>query len=154
MAQVVDPLKSVRSILVPVDGSDASYNALATVCQIARQTKAQVAALHVIEVPRAQALDADLPDEAERGEVLLERAERLAGDHKVKLRGELLQARHAGPAIVDEAAAAEIDAIAIGLGAGGPFGRFQMDEATQYVLEHANCDVWVFRYAASDGHAE
>lgn len=150
----IDPLKAVRSILVPVDGSEASYNALATVCEIARHTKAQVAALHVIEVPRAQALDADLPDEAERGEVYLERAERLAGDHKVKLRGELLQARHAGPAIVDEAAAGEIDAIAIGLGAGGPYGRFQLNEATQYVLEHAGCDVWVFRYATEDGQAE
>lgn len=149
----VDPLKSVHSILVPVDGSEASYSALATVCEIARTTKARVAALHIIEVPRAQALDADLPEEAEHGEAVLERAERLAEEHKVKLRGELLQARHAGPAIVDEAAAAEVDAIAVGLGSGGPFGRFQMDEATQYVLEHAACDVWVFRYAAEDGRS-
>ena len=49
----VDPLKAVKSILVAVDGSAASYNALATVCDIARHTKAQVAVLHVIEVPRA-----------------------------------------------------------------------------------------------------
>ncbi len=145
----VDPLKVVRSILVPVDGSDASYNALATVCDIARNTKAQVSALHVIEVPRAQALDADLPAEAERGEAVLERAEELAGDHRVKLHGELLQARHAGPAIVDEATAGKVDAIAMGLGAGGPFGRFQLDETAEYVLEHAPCDVWLFRYAHS-----
>jgi nucleotide-binding universal stress UspA family protein len=148
----VDPLKVVRSILVPVDGSDAAYNALATVCDIARATKAQVSALHIIEVPRARALDADLPEEAERGEAVLEKAEQLAGDHKMKLHGELLQARQAGPAIVDEAAATSVDAIAIGLGPSGPYGRFQLDEATQYVLEHAACDVWVFRYA--EGRSE
>ncbi|MFN8639796.1 MAG: universal stress protein [Dehalococcoidia bacterium] len=146
----VDPLKVVRSILVPVDGSDASYGALATVCDIARNTKASVAALHVIEVPRAQALDADLPAEAERGEAVLERAEQVAGDHKVKVRGELLQARHAGPAIVDEASAGRMDAIAMGLGPSGPYGRFQLDETAQYVLEHAPCDVWLFRYASDE----
>lgn len=145
----VDPLKVVRSILVPVDGSDASYNALATVCDIARNTKAQVNALHVIEVPRAQALDADLAEEAELGEAVLERAEQLADDHRVKVHGELLQARQAGPAIVDEATSTSVDAIAIGLGSGGPFGRFQLDETAQYVLEHAPCDVWLFRYAST-----
>jgi nucleotide-binding universal stress UspA family protein len=142
-----EPLKAVRSILVHVDGSNASYNALAAVCDIARNTRAQVSALHVIEVPRAQALDADLPQEAEQGEAVLEEAERLAEDRKVRIHGELLQARHAGPAIVDEATAGSIDAIAIGLGTDGPFGHFQLNDSTQYVLEHAPCDVWVFRYA-------
>ena len=145
----VDPLKAVKSILVAVDGSEASYNALATVCDIARHTKAQVAVLHVIEVPRALPLDADLRAEAEHGEDVLTQAERLGDDHRIKVRGELVQARQAGVAIVDEATANESDAIALGLGFEGPFGRFQLDEVSQYVLEHAPCDVWLFRYAAS-----
>jgi nucleotide-binding universal stress UspA family protein len=146
-----DPLKSVKSILVAVDGSDASYNALATVCEIARHTKAHVSVLHVIEVPRALPLDADLPGEAEHGEAVLTQAERLAGDHRVKVRGDLVQARQAGVAIVDEAAANEADAIALGLGFERPFGRFHLDEVSEYVLEHAPCDVWLFRYAPPPG---
>ncbi|MSP22540.1 MAG: universal stress protein [Dehalococcoidia bacterium] len=150
----VDPLKAVKSILVAVDGSAAAYNALATVCDIARHTKARVAVVHVIEVPRAQALDADLPAEAERGEAVLTEAERLGEDHRIKVHGELVQARQAGVAIVDEAAAGAVDAIALGLGYVGPFGRFQLDEVSQYVLEHAPCDVWLFRYAARQNGAQ
>ena len=79
---------------------------------------------------------------------MLTEAERLGEDHRIKVRGELVQARQAGVAIVDEATAGEADAIAIGLGSQGPFGRFQLDEVSQYVLEHAPCDVWLFRYAS------
>jgi nucleotide-binding universal stress UspA family protein len=143
----VDPRKAIKSILVAVDGSDASYNALATVCDIARNTKAQVSVLHVIEVPRALPLDADLPGEAERGENVLTHAEQLCGAHRVKAHGELVQARQAGVAIVDEATAGDVDAIALGLGFQQPYGRFQLNEVSQYVLEHAPCDVWLFRYA-------
>ena len=143
----VDPLKAVKSILVAVDGSDASYNALATVCDIARNSKARISVLHVIEVPRALPLDADLPSEAERGENVLTQAERLCEGHRVKVRGELVQARQAGVAIVDEATAGDVDAIALGLSFQQQIGRFPLDEVSQYVLEHALCDVWLFRYA-------
>jgi nucleotide-binding universal stress UspA family protein len=149
----LDPLKSVKSILVAVDGSPASYNALATVCDIARHTKAQVSVLHVIEVPRALPLDADLPSEAEHGEDVLTHAEEVCGQHRVKVHGELVQARQAGVAIVDEASAGSVDAIALGLGFERPFGRFQLDEVSEYVLEHAPCDVWLFRYAPPAGRA-
>jgi nucleotide-binding universal stress UspA family protein len=143
----VDPRKAIKSILVAVDGSDASYNALATVCDIARNSKARVSVLHVIEVPRALPLDADLPGEAERGENVLTQAERLCEGHRVKVHGELVQARQAGVAIVDEATAGDVDAIALGLSFQQPIGRFPLDEVSQYVLEHALCDVWLFRYA-------
>lgn len=147
----VDPLRSIRSILVAVDGSDASLNALATACDIARQVKASVSLLHVIEVPRSLALDADLGVEAEHGEDLLARAEEVAGRHKVKIEGQLLQARQAAHAIVDEAVEAGVDVIVLGLSYQRPFGKFQLDEVSEYVLENAPCGVWLFRYPPQEG---
>jgi nucleotide-binding universal stress UspA family protein len=149
----LDPLRDVRSILVAVDGSEASFKALASACGIARHSKARVSLLHVIEVPRALPLDADLDAEVQRGEDVLTRAERVAHEHHVKAVGQIIQARQAGAAVVDEASEGGCDVIALGLGFEGPFGRFQVDDMAQYVLEHAPCDVWVFRYApvAGDG---
>ena len=147
----VDPLKAIKSILVAVDGSDASYNALATVCDIARNSKARVSVLHVIEVPRALPLDADMPGEAERGESVLTEAERLCEGHRVKVHGELVQARQAGVAIVDEATAGGIDAIALGLSFQPQIGRWFSEQEDQaggpkvVVLAHK---FWLSRFSA------
>ena len=94
----IDPLGHVKSMLVAVDGSPSSYNALAIACDIARRNKATVSVLHVIEVPRSLPLHADLGPEVERGESLLTRAAELADEHALQLEGEPSQARPAGPA--------------------------------------------------------
>jgi len=143
----VDPFRAVRSILVAVDGDTASVNAVAASCDIARHTKAAVSLLYVIEVPRSLPLDADLGLEVEQAERSLAIAESVAAKHKVKLEGQIIQARQAGHAIVDEAVESGADAIALGLAFERPFGKFQLSEATEYVLEHAPCEVWLFRYA-------
>lgn len=143
----VDPLGHVKSMLVAVDGSPSSYNALAIACDIARRNKATVSVLHVIEVPRSLPLDADLGPEVERGESILIRAEEVADEHDIQLEGELLQARQAGHAVVDEAAEAGVDAIIVGLEYHRPYGRFQLGRLPQYILENALCEVWLFRYA-------
>lgn len=144
----------VRSILVPVDGSQPSLDALAAACDIARECKAAVSVFHVIEVPRSLALDAEMGSEIERGEQILTDAEAVAREHRIKLEGELLKARQAGHAIVDEAKECGVDAIALGLGYEQPAGKFELGEFPRYVLQHALCDVWLFRYAPSNGSAE
>ena len=149
---MLDPLSAVKLLLVPVDGSDAAYSALATACDFARHHKASVAALHVIEVPRSLPLDADLGEEAERGEIILTRAEAVAKEHDTKVRAELVQARQAGHAVVDEALDSKADAIVVGLDYHRPYGRFQMGRLPLYVLENAPCEVWLFRYAPKDEH--
>ena len=144
----VDPLAAVRSYLVAVDGTDASYNALAVACDLARRTKARVSVLYVIEVPRSLPLDADLQRELDQGESILSQAERVANDHDVEVRGTLLQARQAGHALVEEAAAEGADAVVLGLDYDyhKPFGRFELGEFPEYVLENAPCEVWLIRY--------
>ena len=154
----VDPLSAIKHFLVPVNGTAASYNALAVACDIARRTHASVSVLYVIEVPRSLPLDAQLEDELEQGEAILQRAEEVADQQDIQLEGELLQARQAGHALVDEAVDQGMDAIALGVDYHQPLGRFQLGRVPQYVLAHAPCEVWVLRYpveeARRNGRAE
>ena len=118
----VDPLKDVESFLVPVDGTEAAYSALAVVCDLARQTKARVNALHVIEVPRSLPLESDMPDAALRGERILERAEAVGQEHKVTVDADLLQARRAGTPSSTKRSIGGVDAIVVGLDYHRPYG--------------------------------
>jgi nucleotide-binding universal stress UspA family protein len=138
-------LLDVREILVPSDGSLASYEALAQAVNVAKRNKGQVFVVHVIEVKRTLPLDAEMAEEAQRGEEILSEAERLAEELDFHVEGELLQAREAGHAIVDEAMERRVDAIVMGTEYRRPFGEYQLSRTIQYVLKHAPCQVWVFR---------
>lgn len=141
-----DPTAGVRTILVPVDGSAASMDAIAFACGLAKKNKGKVYAVHVIEVKRSLPLDAELTDEATNGENVLLQAERVANEADCKIEGELLQAREAGHAIVDEAMERGVDLILMGAEHKAPLGEYQMGRLTQYVLRAAPCNVWLWRH--------
>ena len=147
----LEPLRKVGRYLVPVDGSDASYAALAATCDVARINKANVAALLVIEVPRTLPLDADMRGAFDRGEDILTQAEQIGRDHKVDVDASMCQARQAGHAVVDEALEDGTDAIVVGVGYERPYGRFRLGRLPEYVLANAPCEVWLFRYSPNDG---
>lgn len=115
-------------------------------CIIAKKNKGKVYAVHVIEVKRSLPLDAELPQEATAGEELLTRAERTAAEADLKLEGELLQARDAGHAIVDEAMERGVDLILLGAEHKTASGEYQMGHVTQYVMKTAPCSVWIWRH--------
>jgi len=137
-----------KDILVPVDGSQASFDALALACLLAKRNKGNVYAVHVLEVARTLPLDADMSPEAKRGEEILEQAERAAESLDFELTAELLQARDAGHAIVDESIERGVDAIFVGSEYRRPLGEFQLGETSQYVLKNAPCQVVLCRGAA------
>ena len=115
-------------------------------CSIAKRNKGKVYAVHVIEVKRSLPLDADLSQEAAAGEEILSRAERVAADADFRLDGELLQAREAGHAIVDEAMERGVELILMGAEHKAPLGEYQMGRLTQYVVRAAPCNVWLWRH--------
>ena len=137
--------EQLRSILVPVDGSHASLQAVASACDVARQNKGIVYVVHVIEVRRALPLDAEVEPEAAASEEILSKAERVAREQDFDVEVELLQARDAGHAIVDEAIERGVDLIILGSEYHQPFGEFQLGRVIQYVLRSAPCEVWVRR---------
>ena len=141
-------LLDAKRFLVPCDGSNASYEALALACSQAKRNKGNVYVVHVIEVKRTLPLDADMVPEAQRGEAILTEAEHVGEALDIKIDGELLQAREAGHAIVDEAIERNIDVIVIGTEYTRPFGEYQVGRTTQFVMRNAPCQVWVFRLPA------
>ena len=136
-----------RSILAPVVDDSASLEAVAIGASLARQEKGVLTLLHVIEVERSLPVTADMDLEAQRGEELLRRARALAEREANGLRveDELLQARVAGPAIVEEAERREVDVIMLGVGWTPLLGEFEVGPTAGYVLKHASCNVWVVR---------
>jgi nucleotide-binding universal stress UspA family protein len=145
-----DPTANFRSILVPIDGSPASMDAVLLACVIAKKNKGKVYAVHVIEVKRSLPLDAEMPEEATSGEDLLTRAERAASEADFRIEGELLQARDAGHAIVDEAMERGVDLILMGTEHKAPTGEYQMGRVTQYILKAAPCSVWLWRHQVQE----
>ncbi|HEX5367814.1 MAG TPA: universal stress protein [Dehalococcoidia bacterium] len=137
-----------KSILVPVNGTEASLMAVDFACTIAKRTRGKVHVVHVIEVKRALALDADLTDEAQRGEQILSQAEATAHRQDFEVEGDLLQARDAGHAIVDEAVERQADAIIIGVPYRKPFGDFELSKVPAHVLKTAQCEVILLRLPA------
>jgi nucleotide-binding universal stress UspA family protein len=145
----MQPVKEIkpRRILVPINGNPTDDEMVALACGVAKRTKAEVHVVYIIEVKRTLPLDADLPPEAERGEMALEQAEKIAESWDVRVQADLLQARDVGPTIVDEARERGADLILLGITYKKRFGEFDLGRTTPYVLKHAPCRVWVCRQA-------
>ena len=139
-------LNRPRAILVPVDGSHASLQAVALACEYGRKHKSKLYAVHVIEVKRTLPLDAEIEAEETQGDDILSQAERVAKDSGYSIEGEILHAREAGPAIVDDAIERGVQLIVMGMAYPQRFGEFELGRVVQYVLRSAPCEVWVCRH--------
>lgn len=141
------------NILVPVKGIPADDAAIRLACQIARQDKARVAAINVIEVQRNLPLDAENEEQMRHAERVLEHAEEVARSAHGTLETDLLQARVAGVALVDEAVAQKADLIVMGIPYGSPLGDFRLGTTAYYMLKNAACPVWLCREAVPTAKA-
>jgi len=137
----------VKRVLVPVDGNKAGDEAVALACDLVKRTKGQVFVIYIIQVSRALPLDAELIMENARGEEILDRAKRIGEERNCELDTRLLQAREAGPAIVDEAVERGVDLVMMALTYQKRFGEFDVGSTASYVLKNAPCRVWVCREA-------
>jgi len=137
----------VKRILVPVNGSKTGDEAVALACDLAKRAGGQVYVVYVIQVSRALPLDAELVAENVKGEEALEQARRIAEERGCRADTRLLQAREAGPAIVDEAIERGVDLIILGCPYKRRFGEFDVGSTIAYILKNAPCQVWVCREA-------
>lgn len=101
--------------------------------------------LYVIEMGRALPLDAEVPAKSSQAESVLQRMEKVGRSKRCRVEGELLQARHAGAAIVQEAVERDVDAIVAGVPYQERFGSPSLGETTPYLLKHSPCRVIVYR---------
>ena len=144
--------KPLQRVLVPLGGNEADESALQLACDTARHSKAEVYVIFVIEVQRSLPLDADLVPEAQRGEDILAKAERVGRELDYQIETELLQSREVGPAIVDEAMNRGADLIVMGLPYKRRFGEFTLGSTFPYVLKHAPSPVLLIRTPEDQAH--
>jgi nucleotide-binding universal stress UspA family protein len=87
-----------------------------------------------------------MTDENLAASAVLDLAEGIAERYKVKLSGDLLQAREVAAALVDEAIELGADAILLGLPYRKRFGGdFALGTTIPYILQNAPCQVIVVR---------
>ena len=142
----------VKRILVPVKGdpqTDEEALRLAYTYALAKAGKGAnvtVDVVYVVEVPHALALNADLPEEVEKGERALDHAEAIARNMGFNhVEASLLQARSAGAAIVDMARETGADMIVMATDYHKKLGELDLGRTIPYVLKNAPCRVWVCR---------
>lgn len=135
----------VSTILVPLNGINASEDVLRQAALVAKRNKALVYAVHVLVVPQEKALESEMPEELQQAEQVLAEAEKLVREYGVEFESGILQARTAGVAIVEEATERKADVIMMGVTYRGRRGEFNMGTTVPYILKNAPCRVWLFR---------
>ncbi|MBI3914494.1 MAG: universal stress protein [Chloroflexi bacterium] len=136
------------SILVPVSGLAVNDEAIRLACELARKEKAKILAVHVIEVERGAALDAEQSAPIQRAEKILEHAQLAAKSAGGSIETDLLQSRAAGPALVDEAIERNIDLVIVGVPYRERLGNFQLGATATFLLKNAAGWVYLCREAA------
>ena len=134
-----------NKILVPVLGEKADIETMRLACRLARKEKTRILALHVIPVERTLPLDADVAEAVKEAEKVLTLAEKTALAEGFEIDTDLLQARYAGPSIVDEALERGTDLIVMGLAYKNRYGQFSVGQVTPYVLKNAPCPVILYQ---------
>lgn len=145
-------------LVVYVTGGPDDQRLLEIVEKIGQRQNTFITIAYVVEVQQSMPLDAELPVEIERGEAVLHDAElyanRCVGGRHDHISTELLQARSAGAAIVDEATESDADAIMLSCSIRKKYGRPMIGDAVEYVLRNAPCEVIVIRQAMPDANAD
>ena len=131
-------------ILVALKDLDQVEELISLACMLTQAEKGrEIYVLHVIQIPRALPLDTELTAETDVGEVMLARAETVAEERfELEIKTDLLQAREAGPAILEEAKVKKIDLIILGYNRRRRFGERLIRATTlEYLVRHAPCQV-------------
>lgn len=130
-----------NQILVPVVGTRVSDMMMVLACQLATEKRSSIDGIYVIEVPLNLPLDAKLTVERAKAERIMNAAALIASQFKVKFRPHIVPARQAGRAICDMAAELRSEVIILGTMRKRRIGDRVFGRTSDYVLDHAPCEV-------------
>jgi len=133
-----------NKILVPVGGTEADDEAIRLACRLAKKDKGEIWAVYVVTQKRTLPLEAEVEPEIRQAEEILDHAEIVAEEQDCEIETELLQAREAGPTIIDEAVEHDVDLILMGFTYKTRFGQYSLGSVVPYVLKHASCRVILY----------
>lgn len=134
----------IQRILVPVAGTEADEEAMKLAIRLAKKDKGKIWSVYVITIKRALPLDAEIKPEAEKAENILDRMEEVAEEEDYEVETDVLHAREAGPAIIDEAVDRQVDLILMGVKYKRRFGQFSLGNVVPYVLKNSPCPVILY----------
>ncbi|TMD60403.1 MAG: hypothetical protein E6I87_06000 [Chloroflexi bacterium] len=134
-----------KRILLPLAGAAVDADVVRLAALIGKPNKAQIEALHVIEVQWNRPLDADLTEDEVRAERLLEAAEEVGRSVGITLQTEYVAARTAWSAIVHEAEQRNVDLVIIGMPYRRRMGQVTVGRTVQNVFLKAPCEVIALR---------
>jgi APA family basic amino acid/polyamine antiporter len=130
-----------RSILVPIVAGDGSREAVELAGRLATERAGRIVLLRVIVVPLELPLDADLTEELEDADRLLDAARAIAEPYGVRVVERVVRARNAGRAIIEEAERRGSEIIVLGARRGRHKTIF--GSTVDYVLKHSPSRVMV-----------
>lgn len=130
-------------IAVVVDGKKLDIELVRLACLMAKKAKRKVHLVHIIEVPRTLPLKAVLTKESELADKILSEAMAIADEAGCAAVAEVVQARDAGTAIVDEAKDHSCALLLLGLVRDTQKAHTDLGKTIPYVLANAPCRVWV-----------
>ena len=135
-----------QRVVVALNGGPSDARIVRLAADSTRESKAELIAIHVVEIDWTLPLDADIAGRSEEVQRVLDVAEAIAEQSKVTMEPVLLQARDVGAAIVDEATERAVDMLVVGLPYRKRFGgEFAIGRTIPYILQNAPCPVWVVR---------
>ena len=134
-----------KNILVPTVGTEADEEAIQLACRLAKKDKGKIWAVYVVAIKRSLPLDAEIESEIKEAETILDHIEEVAEDQDYEIETDILQARDAGPAIIDEAVERKVDLILMGVKHKRRFGQFSLGDVVPYVLKNAPCPVLLYQ---------
>lgn len=130
--------------MVPVTGTTVDDEVIKLACQLAKKSKAKIWTVYVLTVKRTLPLDVEIKPDVQKAEEVLDHIATVAEDEGYEVETDLLQAREAGPTIVDEAVEREADLILMGVIYKRIFGQFSLGSVVPYVLQNAPCQVILY----------
>ena len=134
-----------NQILVPAVGSSADEEAMKLACRLAKKGKSKIWSVCVITIKRSLPLDAEIESEIREAEAILDHMEEVAEEQDYEIETDVLQAREAAPAIIDEAVERGVDLIVMGIEHKWRFGQFSLGSVVPYVLKNAPCPVILYQ---------
>ena len=135
-----------RRAVLAVNGGSSDARIVRLACQAARANKAQLVAVHVVEIDWQCLLRGAGSSRSEDAQRVLDAVEGIAESEHQEIETVLLQARDVGAALVDEASERAADLLILGLPYRKRFGGdFAIGRTIPYVFSNAPCAVWVVR---------
>ena len=140
-----------RTLLIPLLGTTSDEDPIRLGALLLADHGGQAVVLHVIEVGFERSLDQTDPAAVDFAHEAVGKAEEFYESRGIAVRTSVVQARSAGPAIVDEAIESHADLVLMGLPYKKRFGgAWDAGRTVPYVMRNLKAPVWCLRTATED----